>query len=223
MRRWSPTDKLGHRSVVRAFYRRPGKRILDICVGSILAVITLPIQAAVGGLVWGKLGRPVLFRQSRPGLDAQPFQMLKFRTMTDARGPDGVLLPDAERLPRTGQLLRSTSLDELPELWNVIKGDMSLVGPRPLLMRYLPRYSKLQMRRHEVRPGITGLAQVCGRNNQEWEAKFELDVDYVERVSLCLDLRILWLTVWKVIRRDDVNMLGHATAPEFHGTEPPAC
>ena len=153
----------------------------------------------------------------RPGLNGQPFEMVKFRTMTDDRGLDGELLPDADRLPPFGQFLRSTSLDELPELYNVIKGDMSLVGPRPLLMRYLPRYSQRQHQRHAVRPGITGFAQVRGRNNAGWEHKFDGDLYYVENMSLALDLRIIFRTIAQVVRRADIDTHGHATAPEFRG------
>jgi len=170
-------------------------------------------------LVRRKLCRPVFFRQIRPGLNGQPFQMLKFRTMTDERGPDGALLPDAVRLTPFGRWLRATSLDELPELWNVLKGDMSLVGPRPLLMEYLPLYTPEQARRHEVRPGITGWAQVNGRNAISWEDKFQLDVWYVDNRSLWLDIKILWLTVKKVLLRDGISAAGEATMPRFAGSD----
>jgi lipopolysaccharide/colanic/teichoic acid biosynthesis glycosyltransferase len=159
-----------------------------------------------------------LFRQERAGLDGRPFQIVKFRTMTDARGPDGALLSDADRLTPFGRFLRSTSLDELPELWNVLRGDMSLVGPRPLLMRYEPLYTPRQRRRHDVRPGITGWAQVNGRNAMSWEARFELDVWYVEHRSLGLDLRILWRTVATVLRREGVSQAGHVTMEPFAGS-----
>jgi len=159
----------------------------------------------------------VLFRQQRPGLHGQPFTLYKFRTMTDARDAQGNLLPDAQRLMPLGRFLRSTSLDELPELFNVFKGDMSLVGPRPLLMRYLDRYTPEQMRRHEVKPGITGWAQVNGRNAVTWEQKFALDVWYVSNVSLWLDMKIIALTVWKVFKREGISQPGHATAQEFTG------
>ena len=162
-----------------------------------------------------KLGRPVLFRQTRPGLYGAPFGMVKFRTMTDVRDASGALLPDAERLPPFGRFLRSSSLDELPELWNVLRGEMSLVGPRPLLMRYVARYTPEQARRHDVRPGITGLAQVSGRNAISWDDKFGLDVQYVERCSLRLDAWILWKTVAQVVRRDGISAAGEATMPEF--------
>ena len=164
-----------------------------------------------------KLGDPAFFRQTRPGLGGRPFNMVKFRTMTDARGAGGELLPDADRLTSFGRFLRASSLDELPELWNVIKGDMSLVGPRPLLMDYLPFYSAEQARRHEVRPGITGWAQINGRNALSWEEKFKLDVWYVDNRSLWLDIKILWLTVRKVLVRDGISAAGEATMPRFTG------
>ncbi len=165
-----------------------------------------------------QMGAPVLFRQTRPGLAGRPFQMIKFRTMRDAVGPDGQPLPDAERLTRFGKWLRSTSLDELPELWNVLKGEMSLVGPRPLLMEYLPLYSPEQARRHEVRPGLTGWAQVNGRNAISWERKFALDVWYVDHQSLWLDLRIILMTVQKIIRRDGISAEGSVTMEKFTGS-----
>ncbi|HLA63702.1 MAG TPA: sugar transferase [Rhodothermales bacterium] len=201
----------------------PLKRPLDL----VLTVVTSPITLAVGGVVAVFvrlfLGHPVLFRQPRAGRDGVPFTLLKFRTMTDARDAEGHLLPDADRLPAFGQFLRSTSLDELPGLWNVLRGDMSLVGPRPLLVRYLGRYTPEQARRHEVRPGITGLAQVSGRNALSWEEKFALDVRYVDRLSFGLDARILALTLKKVLLREGVNAAGEATAAEFIGTPlPPA-
>lgn len=164
-----------------------------------------------------KLGSPIFFWQVRPGLNGKPFEMIKFRTMTDACGEDGRLLPDSERLTKFGQWLRSTSLDELPELWNVLKGDMSLVGPRPLLMEYLPLYNSEQARRHQVRPGVTGWAQVNGRNAISWEAKFELDVWYVDNRSLWLDIKILWLTIKKVLVRDGISADGEATMRKFTG------
>lgn len=169
-------------------------------------------------LVHRKLGSPVFFRQVRPGLHGQPFEMVKFRTMTSERGPDGQLLPDAVRLSSFGRFLRATSLDELPELWNVLKGDMSLVGPRPLLTEYLPLYTSEQARRHEVRPGITGWAQVNGRNAISWEEKFRLDVWYADNCSLWLDIKILWLTVKKVLARDGISAAGEATMPRFTGS-----
>jgi lipopolysaccharide/colanic/teichoic acid biosynthesis glycosyltransferase len=194
------------------------KRLFDLILS---AVGLLGLLAPLLLLIWlvrRKLGSPVFFRQVRPGLHGQPFEMVKFRTMTDERGPDGALLPDALRLPPFGRFLRSTSLDELPELWNVLKGDMSLVGPRPLLMEYLPLYNTEQARRHEVRPGITGWAQVNGRNAISWEDKFKLDVWYVDNRSLWLDIRILWLTVKKVLVRDGISAAGEATMSKFTGT-----
>jgi lipopolysaccharide/colanic/teichoic acid biosynthesis glycosyltransferase len=166
-----------------------------------------------------KLGSPALFRQVRPGLHGRPFMMVKFRTMTDERGADGELLPDAQRLTAFGRFLRASSLDELPELWNVLRGEMSLVGPRPLLMEYLPLYSPEQARRHEVRPGITGWAQVNGRNAVSWDERFKLDVWYVDHRSLWLDLRILWLTVRKVLVREGISAQGEATMSRFTGNK----
>jgi lipopolysaccharide/colanic/teichoic acid biosynthesis glycosyltransferase len=193
------------------------KRLLDFTAALTGLVLLLPLLLAIALLVRLKLGRPVLFRQIRPGLHGTPFGMLKFRSMTDLRDPQGALLPDAERLPPFGRWLRSSSLDELPELWNVLKGEMSLVGPRPLLMEYLALYSPHQARRHEVRPGITGWVQVNGRNALSWEDKFNLDVWYVDHASLALDLRILALTVLRVLRPQGVNAPGSATAEKFTG------
>ena len=193
------------------------KRVLDFIL-ALCGVLALAMPLLV--LVWlvrRKLGSPVFFRQVRPGLHGKPFEMVKFRTMTDERGPDGLLLPDSLRLTTFGRFLRSTSLDELPELWNVIKGEMSLVGPRPLLMEYLPLYTSEQARRLEVRPGITGWAQVNGRNAISWADKFALDVWYVDHRSLRLDVRILWLTVRKVLVRDGISAAGEATMPRFEG------
>jgi lipopolysaccharide/colanic/teichoic acid biosynthesis glycosyltransferase len=197
------------------------KRVFDITVTVASSLLWLPLLALVALLVRLKLGSPVFFRQTRPGLNGRPFQMIKFRSMTDQRAADGKLLPDADRLPPFGRWLRATSLDELPELFNVIKGDMSLVGPRPLLMQYLPLYSPRQARRHEAKPGITGWAQVNGRNAISWEEKFEFDVWYVENRSLWLDIKILWLTVLSVFQRKDINAPGSATAPEFAGSPKP--
>lgn len=201
---------MGHR-----LYRAIGKRALDLSLTLPILALSLPVQAGLAAVIRWRLGSPVLFRQERPGLEGQPFVMMKFRTMTDERDPNGELLPDAQRLTRLGQFLRSSSLDELPELLNVVRGDMSLVGPRPLLMQYLDRYTPEQARRHEVRPGVTGLAQVRGRNNTTWEAKFASDVEYVDSVSLRLDLRILATTAVQVLARKDISAAGHATAPEF--------
>ncbi|MEQ3722943.1 sugar transferase [Alcanivorax sp.] len=195
------------------------KRLMDI-LGAVAGLLLLaPVIVVLSLLVRIKLGGPVLFRQTRPGRAGRSFAMAKFRTMTDARDANGELLPDADRLTGFGQFLRASSLDELPELWNVLKGDMSLVGPRPLLMEYLPLYSERQARRHEVRPGITGWAQVNGRNALSWEEKFELDVWYVENRTLWLDIKILFLTVWKVIKRDDINQDGEATMTRFTGSQ----
>ena len=195
------------------------KRLLDLFAAALaLLLLVLPLLA-LAWLIRRKLGSPVLFRQVRPGLLGRPFTMVKFRTMTDERGPDGALLPDAQRLTPFGRYLRASSLDELPELWNVLHGDMSLVGPRPLLMEYLPLYTPEQARRHSVRPGITGWAQVNGRNAISWAEKFALDVWYVDHRSLWLDVRILWLTVRKVLVRDGISAAGDATMPKFNGTE----
>ena len=190
------------------------KRILDAGVAGVGLVVTAPLQAAVALAVLAKHGRPVLFRQPRPGKDGRVFELVKFRTMLL---PDDQRLSDADRLTPLGRFLRSTSLDELPTLWNVLKGDMSLVGPRPLLVQYLERYSPEQARRHEVRPGITGLAQVRGRNNLDWDDKFALDVEYVDNRSLGLDLRILWETVAVVLLRRGISADGHVTMSEFRG------
>ena len=196
------------------------KRFFDFTAAAVaLLLLCLPLLALTL-LVRRKLGRPAFFRQVRPGLHGKPFEMVKLRSMTDARGPDGALLPDADRLTPFGRFLRASSLDELPGLWNVLKGDMSLVGPRPLLVEYLPLYSPTQARRHEVRPGITGWAQVNGRNALGWEEKFALDVWYVDHRSLWLDLKILWLTVKKVLVRDGISAAGEATMARFTGSGP---
>ena len=194
------------------------KRLVDIVASAAVLVVLSPVLAVTALLVRVKLGSPVLFRQVRPGLDERPFGLIKFRSMTDARDAHGELLPDARRLPPFGRWLRSTSLDELPELWNVLRGDMSLVGPRPLLMQYLPLYSPEQRRRHEVRPGLTGLAQVVGRNALTWDEKFAADVRYVDRQSLWLDLTIIARTVTMILRRDGISAPGEATMPPFTGT-----
>ncbi len=197
------------------------KRVFDVLATIIgITIIALPMLL-VALLVRLKLGRTVLFTQVRPGLHGKPFRMVKFRTMTEERDLDGALLPDAQRLTSFGRFLRASSLDELPELWNVIKGDMSLVGPRPLLMQYLPLYSPNQARRHEVRPGITGWAQVNGRNAITWEDKFKLDVWYVDNRSIWLDIKILWLTLKKVGARDGISAAGEATMPTFTGSRDP--
>ncbi|MEV6692360.1 sugar transferase [Micromonospora sp. NPDC051196] len=192
-----------------------GKRLFDVVLAAVLLLLTAPLMAAVAVTVAVGLGRPVLFRQCRIGLDERPFELVKFRSM---REPRGDLLSDADRLTPLGRWLRATSLDELPTLWNVLRGDMSLVGPRPLLPAYLGRYSPTQARRHEVRPGVTGLAQVRGRNCLDWDDKLALDVEYVERRDLRLDLSILVATVGTTLRRDGISAEGHATAPEFLGS-----
>jgi lipopolysaccharide/colanic/teichoic acid biosynthesis glycosyltransferase len=194
------------------------KRLFDVVAATLALLLLAPALALIAWQVRHKLGSPVVFRQVRPGLHSKPFEMVKFRTMTDERGADGALLPDAQRLTSFGRFLRASSLDELPELWNVIKGDMSLVGPRPLLMEYLPLYSPEQARRQEVRPGITGWAQVNGRNAISWEDKFALDVWYVHHRSLWLDVRILWMTVKKVLVCDGISAAGEATMPRFTGS-----
>lgn len=199
-----------------------GKRLLDVLLVLLAAPVWGPLLAIVALLVRLKLGAPVCFSQQRPGRGARPFRLVKFRTMTEARETSGALLPDAERLTSFGRTLRSTSLDELPELWSVLRGDMSLVGPRPLLTRYLPRYNERHTRRHEVRPGITGLAQVSGRNAITWSEKLDLDVEYVERCSLALDIRILWRTLRSVARREGITAEGAATMPEFTGYDQPS-
>ncbi len=193
------------------------KRLFDIMVAGILLVLLSPILLIVSILVRIKHGTPVLFGQVRPGYLGKTFKIQKFRSMTDERNANGVLLADAERLTKLGKFLRSSSLDELPELLNVLKGEMSLVGPRPLLVKYLPLYNPEQARRHNVLPGITGWAQINGRNALEWEDKFRLDVWYVDHWSFWLDIKILFLTVWKVFKREGISQAGHATAEEFLG------
>lgn len=195
------------------------KRAFDVVVSTCLLVLLIPVFAIVCLIVLIGMGRPILFRQIRPGLHGQPFCMTKFRTMSNAVDSNGIPLPDDQRLGRIGRFLRSTSLDELPELLNVVKGEMSLVGPRPLLMQYLPLYTQSQARRHEVRPGITGLAQVNGRNALSWDEKFALDVWYVDHHDLWLDLKILALTAWKVIGRRDISAPDEATMPVFTGRD----
>jgi sugar transferase EpsL len=194
------------------------KRFVDLILTVPAFVLLSPVLIITALLVRCKLGKPVLFSQERPGLNGRPFKIFKFRTMTDARTPDGHLLPDEKRLTRFGRFLRSTSLDELPELLNVLKGDMSLVGPRPLLMQYLTRYTPEQARRHEVKPGITGWAQVNGRNALTWEEKFKLDVWYVDNQSFWLDVKIIFMTVWKIFKREGINQQGQATMEEFMGS-----
>lgn len=194
------------------------KRLFDFFVCALALILIAPALLIVMALIRWRLGSPVFFHQVRPGMRGEPFRMLKFRTMTEERDVNGRLLPDAERLTGVGSFLRSSSLDELPELWNVLKGDMSLVGPRPLLMEYLPLYSPEQRRRHEARPGITGWAQVNGRNALSWEDKFKLDVWYVDNQNLWLDLKILFLTIKKVLAREGISAQGHATTEPFRGS-----
>ena len=195
------------------------KRLLDIVIASIALILLSPLYAYVAYKVKKELGSPVLFRQNRPGLHGKPFEMIKFRTMKDATDKEGNALPDSERLTEFGKKLRASSLDELPELWNVLKGDMSLVGPRPLLMEYLPLYNAEQAKRHNVRPGVTGYAQVNGRNSLSWEDKFKLDTWYVEHQSLWLDMKILLKTVKKVLIKDGINEAGEATMSKFMGAQ----
>lgn len=195
----------------------PLKRLFDVIGAGCALLLVAPLLVVIGVLVRVMIGAPVVFHQQRPGLHGQPFTLYKFRTMTDARDANGNLLPDAERLTCFGRFLRRTSLDELPEFFNVLKGDMSLVGPRPLLMQYLDRYTPEQARRHEVRPGITGWAQINGRNALPWEEKFALDVWYVDNHSLILDVKILLMTVVKVLKREDISQEGQATMQEFIG------
>ena len=195
------------------------KRIIDLIITIPTLLFLAPLIGLVSVLVCIQLGTPIFFYQKRPGLHGKSFSMVKFRTMTDARDAQGNLLSDAQRLTRFGRFLRSTSLDELPELWNVLRGDMSLVGPRPLLTEYLPLYTPEQARRHDARPGITGWAQVNGRNAISWEEKFVLDVWYVDHLSLWLDLKILGMTVWKILRREGISQVGEATTQVFRGSQ----
>jgi len=199
-------------------YRHPGKRILDLVTIVLASPVLVPLLAIVALVVRLSLGAPVLFRQERLGLEGRPFLIKKFRTMTDARDNNGNILPDSKRLTATGRFLRATSLDELPELIDVLRGEMSLVGPRPLYTHYRDRYTLEQFRRHEVKPGITGWAQINGRNLSSWEQRFELDVWYADNYSLMFDLKILALTLWKVLRQEGISEEGHATKSDFMGT-----
>lgn len=203
----------------KKMYDRLIKRLIDLVLSGLALLVLSPLYLILAILVRVKLGSPVLFSQERPGKNEKVFRMYKFRSMTDARDANGDLLPDEERLTHFGMMLRATSLDELPELWNIFKGDMSIVGPRPLLVRYLPRYNKRQRRRHEVRPGLTGWAQVNGRNAISWEQKFEYDVEYVEKESFWMDIKILFMTVGKVLHRSGISQEGNVTMEEFMGTE----
>jgi sugar transferase EpsL len=204
--------------MLNRFYRRFGKRLFDLALTVPALIVLAPLLAVVALVARFKLGSPVLFCQERPGLGERVFLMRKFRSMTDARDANGELLPDAERLTAFGKFLRSTSLDELPELLNVLRGDMSLVGPRPLLVRYLDRYTPEQRRRHEVRPGLTGWAQANGRNALSWEDKFALDIWYVDNLGFWLDVKILLMTVAKMVHREGISQPGQATMEEFWGT-----
>lgn len=206
----------------QAGWHLKAKRGLDKAVAAVAAVALSPLMVATAAAVGASMGRPVLFRQVRPGLHGRPFELIKFRTMANRRGRDGQMLSDEQRLTRVGRILRSTSLDELPQLYNVLRGDMSLVGPRPLLCEYLDRYSPRQARRHEVLPGITGWQQINGRNTVSWEEKFEQDVWYVENWSLWLDLKILIATAAHVVKRTGVSHEGHATMPVFRGSGQPS-
>lgn len=193
------------------------KRVFDV-IGSLVLIVALsPVFGIIAFAIWVSMGPPVLFRQERAGYKGQPFTMFKFRTMTDKRDSNGQLLPNEMRITRLGRFLRHSSLDELPELLNVLRGDMSIVGPRPLHTRYIPRYTPEQARRHDMRPGITGLAQVSGRNMLSWEEKFDLDVKYIDHWSIWMDLRIIWLTFWKVVTREGVTAAGCDTVAEFTG------
>jgi lipopolysaccharide/colanic/teichoic acid biosynthesis glycosyltransferase len=195
------------------------KRTLDLLGASLGLIVISPLLLVLAILVWIVHGRPIVFRQQRAGYKGRPFSVFKFRTMTDRTAPDGSLLPDAERLTPFGRFLRSASLDELPELFNILRGEMSLVGPRPLFLKYLGRYSLEQMRRHDVLPGLTGWAQVNGRNALTWEEKFTFDVWYVDHWTFWLDIKILWLSLWKTFIREGISQPGHATMEEFKGNE----
>ncbi len=202
------------------WYRDYGKRLFDLFLVIPALILLAPVLAVVTLLVRLKLGSPALFRQQRPGLYGQPFTILKFRTMANVYDSQGCLLPDADRLTTLGRFLRRTSLDELPELLNVLRGEMSLVGPRPLLMKYLNRYDPVQMRRHEVKPGLTGWAQINGRNALSWDKRLKLDIWYVDHVSIGLDFRIILMTTWKVLKREGISQPGHVTMEEFEGNSP---
>lgn len=204
-------------SIPGGFYGRFFKRAFDVTASIMALIVFAPLVALLAFMVYKKLGAPIIFRQVRPGLHGKLFTMYKFRTMTDERDANGVLLPDAKRLTPFGKFLRSSSLDELPELINVIRGEMSLVGPRPLLVQYLDRYTPEQARRHDVKPGVTGWAQINGRNDIPWEDKFAMDVWYVDHLSFALDIKIMFQTVAKVVRREGISKTGHVTTEEFKG------
>jgi lipopolysaccharide/colanic/teichoic acid biosynthesis glycosyltransferase len=217
--RWLPAMRFrvtDSRLIVRREYRL--KRLFDLVLAAFGLLVLAPVLIAIAAAIYLTMGRPVFFTHVRAGKAGRPFKLVKFRSMTDKRDAGGNLLPDAERITRLGHFLRRSSLDELPELFNVLRGEMSLVGPRPLLVQYLPLYTSQQMRRHNVRPGITGWAQINGRNAISWEKKFEHDVWYVDHQSLWLDVKILFLTVWQVLRRDGISQPGHATADFFRGS-----
>ena len=203
--------------ITRNVYSTFGTRVFDLLLTFPALLLLLPVLFVVAVLVRWNLGSPIFYKQKRPGKDGIPFMLYKFRTMRDEKDKNGTLLPDDKRLTRLGKFLRSTSIDELPELWNVLKGDMSLVGPRPLLMQYLDRYTPEQARRHEVKPRITGWAQINGRNAITWEEKFKLDVWYVDNRSLWLDVKIIFMTIWKILKRQGINQPGQATMKEFRG------
>jgi sugar transferase EpsL len=205
-------DSQGHPAL------KGGKRAFDVTVSLLLLIILSPVLLLVALVIVIMMGRPLLFAQLRPGLGGRPFKLIKFRSMSDRFDADGAPLPDEARLGSLGRMLRATSLDELPELWNVLRGDMSLVGPRPLLMEYLPLYSTNQQRRHLVRPGLTGLAQVSGRNALSWDDKFDLDLRYVDEWSMALDMKILARTIWMVATGHGISHADHATAPKFQGS-----
>ena len=194
------------------------KRLFDLCLSLVLTILFLPFMLLISGLIIISMGMSAVFMQTRPGLHGKPFRIYKFRTMKDVKDPTGILLPDNVRLTALGKLLRKYSLDELPQLINVLRGNLSFVGPRPLLMEYLPRYTPEQARRHEIKPGITGWAQVNGRNTISWEEKFKLDVWYVDHQSFSLDMKILWMTCLRVLKREGISADGHATMPEFTGS-----
>ena len=201
------------------FYRQYGKRLFDLVVAVPLLIVLTPLMLITALAIRFSLGRPILFRQPRPGREGRLFEMIKFRTMREAYDAQGIPLTDGARITRFGRWLRESSIDELPELWNVIRGEMSIVGPRPLLPAYLQRYTSQQARRHEVKPGLTGLAQIAGRNSLGWEEKFRLDVVYVDNFTFRQDLEILWRTIARVVSRSGVSAQGHATMPEFMGSE----
>ena len=207
---------------MKEMYPKYIKRLLDFLLSLSALLLLSPFSLLLALLVRLKLGSPVLFCQERPGLHGKIFKLYKFRSMTEKRDAEGNLLPDAERLPKFGKLLRATSLDELPELFNILKGDMSIVGPRPLLVKYLPLYNEEQCHRHDVRPGLTGLAQVNGRNAISWEEKFRYDVEYARKISFWLDVKILFQTIGKVLKRDGISQEGEATMEEFRGTPEPS-